>query len=302
MPEKGVVGCGICSLATGVLLVLILVPISFQYVDRNQMAFKKNTVSNKIDTETVFPPGRYFWGVGHSVVSFPSTYQHVENSLIVFTTTGMEIVISFTFQYKLKRDQLHRLFYAYGMEYDKQILNVARTAVRNAAIQYSLFEYITDRERIMNSLHAELAAALDAIYVSVPPSKFQLRRVTLPPSIQAQFLDTFVQNERNREKREERQAVLTRKSTQRDQERILNRTKVLQATMQSLATRTLMDARARADRMREVARSHELARLFTAINITGDAASTKMLRYTQLLDTPSRLLVGLRNAIINVKP
>ena len=78
----------------GVILTIALVPASFSYVEYDELALKKNTVSNKVDNSIVYENGRYFWGVSVEPLTFPSKYQLISNpSEYSFLTSGKPLLL-----------------------------------------------------------------------------------------------------------------------------------------------------------------------------------------------------------------
>lgn len=53
MAAEGVVGCGICLAITGILLILILVPMSFSYVDYYDYGLVQRKSTGGVDTSQV---------------------------------------------------------------------------------------------------------------------------------------------------------------------------------------------------------------------------------------------------------
>eukprot|EP01006_Ploeotia_vitrea_P047917 TRINITY_DN67176_c11_g9_i1.p1 TRINITY_DN67176_c11_g9~~TRINITY_DN67176_c11_g9_i1.p1 ORF type:complete len:310 (-),score=13.40 TRINITY_DN67176_c11_g9_i1:258-1187(-) len=288
----------------GCLLLVILLPLSFQYVERNTWAFKRNSLTNDVDTDTVYEAGRYFWGVGRGTVSFPSTFQHIEfvgkEGLTVFTETGLELLLDVSFQYRLQRDNLDKLFSDFGRAYTAQIENVARASLRNEAPQFSIEQYITDRSAVVGTLHAGLARALSEIYVDVPEDKFQLRRVVLPGQVRDKFLHTFVQNEINQEKAAKAKADLIRKQTEKIEREIRGNVTIIAKRAAAKASRMVQDERAVSVRRLEVAKANGVKNVIKQLNITNQKTASTFLKYMALLDAKQpKFLAGINSALLN---
>lgn len=101
----------------GVLLLLLIiftVPFGIAYVEWNEYALKKNSITNKVDYTQVFENGRHYFGVGKKAVKFTNTANNIEfwnpNGLVTFTDNGLEIDIDCSFQYKIRKELLPELF------------------------------------------------------------------------------------------------------------------------------------------------------------------------------------------------
>ena len=64
-------GCGCVNLIVGIILLCV----SFQYVDYNQYALKRNTLTNKVYTDKIYENGRYIFGPSVDMIYFERDYQ-----------------------------------------------------------------------------------------------------------------------------------------------------------------------------------------------------------------------------------
>ena len=124
MDEKigGIVGIVACI---GFLLLVILLPLSFSYVSYDEYAMKKNSITHTLDYSEVYEMDRYFWGVGKSPMTFPRNYQFVDfggsQELSVFDKKGLEIILHSSFEYRIIKDDLTKLYREYGLGYADQV-------------------------------------------------------------------------------------------------------------------------------------------------------------------------------------
>jgi len=61
--------CGI-----GVLLLVILLPLSFHSLETNEVGLDYDSVNYHIDTTKLYEEGRHFLGVGHKFKIFPYAF------------------------------------------------------------------------------------------------------------------------------------------------------------------------------------------------------------------------------------
>eukprot|EP01111_Echinosteliopsis_oligospora_P009633 TRINITY_DN2858_c0_g1_i1.p1 TRINITY_DN2858_c0_g1~~TRINITY_DN2858_c0_g1_i1.p1 ORF type:complete len:188 (-),score=31.19 TRINITY_DN2858_c0_g1_i1:500-1063(-) len=114
---------------------------SFQYIEWDEYALKKNTASNDVDYSKVHESGRYFWGINYQAIKFTRTVINVnfdddnggEGSLTIFTDTGLEIRILCSFQYQLIKEEVPAMFVNFGNTYSQQVVSVARSILKNKA-------------------------------------------------------------------------------------------------------------------------------------------------------------------------
>lgn len=301
-------------LGIGVLLMLILVPLSVQYVEHDQYAFKKNKVTNNVDTDTVYEKGRYFWGVGYEAVSFPRTAQHVvykdgdHGALLVFTDGGLEFKIECAFQYFLIKDGLPTLFKQFSSTFNTQIVNVGRTSLKNTAPNFPVDDFVKNRKNVQHQMYLQLKSELNKLCgstmcVDVPEHKFQLRRIIFPPQIANKYLDVAVQTQTNIEKQEKQVADLTRKETEKLVEVV--KANITVVTQESIAqsNRIVEEANANSFKVKQIAIGQGINTALTAIGIDSSQSelSNKFIRLMSILDSNTpKLLSGISNTIIQL--
>ena len=114
--------------------------------------------------------GRYFLGVGHEFLIFPKVYQTIEYSDLPDanagpvqsrTKDGVEVILSVSFQYQLKQENIFDLFETYGIDMDgvdedegedepyKRVFSyVARDILTDVSTEYNAFEFFSNRTNI----------------------------------------------------------------------------------------------------------------------------------------------------------
>ena len=116
-------GCAIVCLTVicgiGLLLTVILVPISFKYLNYDEFAYKVSTIGNVVDVSQVYGPGgRHFIGPTNYFNTFPANFVFVDMGAVKITTieggsanstddssggAGRTVTVYPKFQYKLVR-------------------------------------------------------------------------------------------------------------------------------------------------------------------------------------------------------
>lgn len=220
----------ICALiAVGLLLLVILLPLSFHYVEYYNYALKHDTIhgAGGIDYSRVYTNGRYFWGLGKKQETVPRILMGVEykqnngQTILAFTDSGLEFVIECSFQFRIVKNEVPHLFQKFHRSYYPQIVSIGLRALKNVAPNYSLDDYISKREEIHLVMYNALVQELSSLCGEVPcieipgPNHFQLRRIIVPPQIHQTWLDSVVRIEQNTAQQNQRIVTLVRKETER---------------------------------------------------------------------------------------
>lgn len=193
--------CFWATIAIGLLLTVILIPLSFSYVEYHEIALKKDTITNEVDTGSVYTNGQYFWGVNKKPLSFPRQYQIVKQDFSIFPSGGFEFDVSVVFWYRLNPEKLGSLYNSFGNAFHSQVVNRANAQIKNRAPDFTLEEYITRREEITRALYDALVDDLDEIFIELPADKFYLAEVQIPSEVRSRDLTAAVQEQRNLEER-----------------------------------------------------------------------------------------------------
>ena len=67
-------GCGACLLVTGVLLTVILVPLSFSYVEYYEYGLNQRKTTGSVDLSRVYDAGRYSTGPDHQFIVYQGKF------------------------------------------------------------------------------------------------------------------------------------------------------------------------------------------------------------------------------------
>jgi len=144
--------CGVVFL-TGMILLIV----SFVYVEYDEFAFKKDTTANEVHTDEVYTNGRYLWGPNWDVITFSRLYQEVSyedsSSLDVGNNEGIQVNIDVNFWYKLRRKYLKDLYQKYGTKYHDKATSIAKAALKNTAVAFTLDEYLRSRAQIAKAMN-----------------------------------------------------------------------------------------------------------------------------------------------------
>ncbi len=267
----------------GLILTLVLVPLSFQYVSINEWAFKKDTKTNSVDLGAVHSTGQYSWGVGFTTVAFPSTLLTVNmatpaTDLDVFTDSGQTVSIGVVFRYRLDRQRLAQMYVNLTLNYHQRVLAVAKSAMRNAVTNYSVGDYTSQRENISHTLYGAVAAELGKVaLVHVDRRHFALQYVLLPDVVMAQRVSIFEKVQVQETNGFTYQASLYRLATAQLVQKVQNDATLVRSQATLLAERMVAQANARAFQDVETESGRQLAAMAAALGVSANRTAELVL-------------------------
>lgn len=280
---------GGCIAFVGVLLICILVPMHFSYIDLNNIGFQKERTSGTVDTSKAYGTGRYGWGVTKTSTQFKSTWYSVRftgrNRVVVFTDSG-EITVGVSFYYVLTKDHLASVFDNFAKEYDNRIRTIALDNVKSAAANFTTTQYQEQRWNVTNGLYTTLAEALLRITnVTVPREGFFLEDIQLPTTVLNKRVDVFVNAQQQITQTFELRSQQERQATAQNVSRINQLTDVARSEADQIgaARRNTAKNQARSAIQSEV--GAQLRNMVSSLGIAANANATRQLvRFNTLLD------------------
>lgn len=293
--ERGSLCCISVLLFIGVLLTLILVPLSYSYIPRNEMGFKKTQATNEIDQTVVYRNGRYFWGVGKTAVTFPSNFQKVSltgsQKLSVFTDSGQVLYFGCVFFYRLLPSRLKDLYGNFSTNYEQRVIAVARSSLRNAAANLTMAAYIEGRASTINFLYNAMSQALlTTAFVQVPSSHFAMLFVEFPSIVVTQRTNLFINNQQQITNNYSYTASQIRLATTTTVTQLNNNAALVKQQAQANASRLVTEATSRAFQRAQVQTGASLKLMIDSLNLTSNrTAATELIKLNTLLDSSSSL-------------
>mmetsp|Transcript_66983 Transcript_66983/g.116591 ORF Transcript_66983/g.116591 Transcript_66983/m.116591 type:complete len:325 (+) Transcript_66983:54-1028(+) len=205
-----------CAIACFLLIfTIIAVPMSFKALEQGRYALQLNWGTQKIKDEVLTEPGMKLVGLGNMLVEFPSTYQTMyfvaDTRGIAGSETdirrgpvksrskdGLEMSISMSFQWQLKKSSLRPLYDILGggeLEeslYRDEFVRFARAAIVESAAEFPAESFFTSRTLITTELEKHMKEAFNR------PDKglimdimgLQLREVDLPDAFDEEIVRT----------------------------------------------------------------------------------------------------------------
>lgn len=282
----------------GLLLLVILLPKSFVYVEYYEYALSKNSVTETVDYDTVYDGGCYLLRPQDKLIRFDATAHSVQQNLEIVENSGLSIKLDIALQYFLKRNEIPQLFKKYYLSYNTVIESLVESAVKNAAVTFSLDQYRLSRQEVERKIFKKIRENLagdccdaccpdkcgerkvDCSQAACKPlgnchpghhvevKYFQLGAIEIPDSVIDRHIQTIVlQIEADREVFYQRRAIEAKK-TEREAQDIKNKAKEL--IQEAKAQHRVIRMKAEADKFAtlEKARQQALKNIFSMFNIT----------------------------------
>lgn len=284
-------------LAVIALLVLILIPISFADLHYYEYGFLKRKSTGSVNLDKVYGPGgRHFVGPDYEFKVFPADAHVLDlDRVAVFASDRLEVYITVSMQYFLRKDQLTNLHKQYDIYYDSILQKNALDALKVAATGFSTREFISDRSRIETHLRKAVKDRLGgkcceqscvAPFVCEEGCKtystcsendkgfftevryFQLKSVGIPGDVESRFLKALTLQEETEKEKFLQEAKVVEKETEKLVNEIENTAAEISQNATAQSNLIGSKAQAEATKVVETARSKGLADLYDRLGIT----------------------------------
>ncbi len=289
------------KIVLGLVLSIIIIPLiacSFNYIEYNEMAFVQNRFGT-VDTSKVYTQGRYFLTLDKFFVEFPSTYQHIVYTTPVFTDIGLQFDLEVSFYYKLKPSKLGSTYNLYSKNYESRIVNIAKTTIKNEAIQYTINDYIRNRQYIENRLGLVLQNTLDEMVgVDVPQKYFRLLTIHMPNTLISTSLESAIELQNNQIQQYQQEVSVIQADTQRMVSEInANANKIL-AYAQTNGNQVLKTSEIYSTNLINTARSVGIQKVFDILNITDSNIKNEFVKMVSYIDANNTKIIHATNNMI----
>lgn len=169
----------ICCSVTALVLLLVMCFSSLEYTE---LGLDYSFFSSSVD-DRGYENGRYFLGLGHSFVKFPSVVQSIEFSsggvLRSRTADGLEVNLEVSFQYQFNVSSIFDVYEKFGTSYESIYINMAMDIITTTSTYFNATYYFTNRSLIAYDMERSLRSNFENFaFVTIP--FFQLRSVGLP--------------------------------------------------------------------------------------------------------------------------
>jgi len=172
---------------------IVLFSVSFASLQATEVGLDYEHNTKHVDTK-VYPSGLYMLGLGHTFIKFPTTLQTVDfegNSQVVcFTSDGLPVVLSLSFQYKLAPTSAYDLYMKFGLSYEVVYQNIALHQIAEVSTLFTAYQFFNEPTTIGTFLLKNLQDSFTLLFASV--EYLQLKSVGLPQVFEDAIQDTIV--------------------------------------------------------------------------------------------------------------
>lgn len=291
--------CLACGIFTVLLTFIIVISISFSYIEYNEYAFKRQKSANKVNTNKVYKNGRYVFGPDYDMITFPRDYQRVDlNDLAVSDSEGKSFLMDVSFYYLVKKDKLKELYSKFGTSFDSTVKSKAQSTIKNTAPLYSIEEYLTIRPDITTVLNTNITEELEIIWIELETSKLQLKRIELETTTIDKYLDDAIITQTEAQEIYIGEATAIRAETTRQVEEINTNSTVLTAEASAEAERIVAVAEAEADLKTSTARGEGIADIIANLSMTTATTRKTFIKLMAILDNSNLKIIDMDNSVI----
>lgn len=196
------------AVGIAVFFSLILLICSFDTLEYTEMGLNYAWITEQIE-DAVYGNGRYYLGLGHSFLKFPRNVQSIVfiddlyslssatragPALRSRTSDGLVVHLEVSFQYKLKFDEVYKLYTTLGPGYQSTLTRMAIEQITASATKFRAAQYFDDRTNIANKIHEEIDTHFKKnAFCEVP--FLQLRTVHLPTEFEESLRTTQIKTQ-----------------------------------------------------------------------------------------------------------
>jgi regulator of protease activity HflC (stomatin/prohibitin superfamily) len=311
--QKATVIGGCCCL----LLALAggLIGCSFGIVGINEVGLDFDSIAVVVDDSKLFENGRFFIGLGHGFLLYPTYLMTVEfkkagsedigwdtdksasgGVLACASKDGQQLDIELSYFVRIDTSDVSNvvnLYNAHKFNYLQTLVQISQDAIKGTSTQFNTYEYFQNRTAISEAFEKSLSATLQQMYMTV--HSVQLRDIQLTAGFETAIEDKIVSAQRNKTMTETGLALQVRADTSVAVSRADAEIKVLQAEAGATAVSALGEASAGATKTLIDADATALQGLKSDLLQT-NAELLQYLWIETLADaSSSKLLIGLNN-------
>ena len=287
----------------GVLLMLILIPLSFSYVEAGEIGLRRKVIGKKVDIDSdVYEMGRYHLGPEHEFQIFNARVQQKSFVLDVVASNSRGFALSVVCFYRIKKNEVKQLFAKFTTSWDTPAQNEVISSIKGITNQFDIPDYITNIFAIEQLIATEVTSALAVNNLETVDDKCLILRANFNGDIDNQYLQSVVQIQTNERQIIAQQVAIITQDTETQRQAILANKTLVEATGQANATRIVETARAEANRIRELARTDGFTLLFDYFNVTNSTTKTAFLEWYALKNNLNHLtlLDGISNVLVQL--
>uniref|UniRef100_A0A7S2WAX2 Band 7 domain-containing protein n=1 Tax=Eucampia antarctica TaxID=49252 RepID=A0A7S2WAX2_9STRA len=209
-----------CSILGLFIFLLILLPLSFSYIDYYDYGLEQRKSTGKVNTDRVYNVGRYWLGPDKKFLKYPADQQILFlDEVSVFSdggkdSVGLTFLVDIYLTYAINEQEVGELHRELAKSYRSVIESRTNDAIKNSAITITFSDYFENRKTV----EAQFREAVQARWNSNPQlhvtlDQFHIGRIRIPKTVATKQLEALVQNERTAKEQYLQDARLEREKT-----------------------------------------------------------------------------------------
>ena len=143
----------------GILLTVILIPLSINDVSHDQYAIKYDSLTNKV-SDSIVEEGKHVFTPATELFYYNKIVKTISfEDFTCLTSDGINIEMNLDIQYQLYKDQLFDLFWEFGEEGNvKQFMrDITQDSVRDTCGKYEALDFLENRDGIQSDMETSLS-------------------------------------------------------------------------------------------------------------------------------------------------
>lgn len=179
-----------------VVVAIALLVSAFEFVSFGQYGLNYDSATGILYPGTL-TSGRYFLGLSHKALIFPSLIQRIEytdgelgwytgdsiaRQIQVRTTDGVAVIFYINFEYHLVQNELHDLIQTFGTGYQDIMVEVVSDVLRSTGSNFTSVDFYQNRQMVRNVMARDLAPVIRGMGSILDFFMFGL--VDLPPVLE----------------------------------------------------------------------------------------------------------------------
>ena len=179
--------------------------------------------------------------------------------------------------------------------------SIARAAVRNTAVDFSVNEFLQNRTLVRDQIAENVSLALANMFIDCPAYTVQLNEIEFSATLLETHLNAAITLEENLQKEYIQNATEIRSITLKLVEEYTAEATIVTRTAEANKTAAIETAQAKYDEIVAEARGQGLANTMAALGIYNETEKARFLKLMAILDNSDAKIVDLTSsAIVNL--
>jgi len=278
--SKFITVASVCTTVAILVSLVILLPLSFSYIDYYDYGLKQRKSTGRVETNKVYSSGRYFTGPDNRFLKYPADQHilHLENVAVfsqsVEDSIGLTFLIDIDLTYAIKEKEVGELHKELARNYPSVVQSRTNEAVKNSAITITFSDYFEKRKIVETQFRSAIQSSWNTEpQLHVTLDQFHIGRIRIPESVADKQLESLVQKERTAKEQYLQGARVEREETAVQVNTINLQADQLLRTTTATAAQYVADATATANKIKLSAVNNGTQSLLKAIGIEDQSES-----------------------------